>query len=147
MPVTYPGCHLPADAGDYPDVIKGSVAEMYRQKGSPVIVSDNGQALTGLIIRHLVLPGCCMDSRNILTWIAENLSPSVHISLMSQYHPSAKAAGYPDLNRPLSPSEYLEVVAHLEELGYHNGWVQETGSHASYNPDFRQDHPFKRERS
>jgi len=45
-----------SDAEFYPEIAKAAMKEMYRQKGSTLVVSDNGQAITGLIIRHLVLP-------------------------------------------------------------------------------------------
>lgn len=130
-------------ARDYPDVIKGAMVEMYRQKGSSFVLSESGQALNGMIIRHLVLPGGVQDSKNILTWIAENLSVKVSISLMSQYGPNPLVCDHPVLSRYLTTAEYDEVVAHLEMLGFENGWVQEMSSHAHYRPDFNLDHPFE----
>ena len=65
-----------SDAPDYPEVAKEAIIEMYRQKGSTVVLNDNGQAVTGLIIRHLVLPGQASDSIKILEWIADELSPA-----------------------------------------------------------------------
>lgn len=130
-------------ARDYPEVIKGAMREMYRQKGSSVILNENGQALSGLIIRHLVLPGGVRDSKNILTWIAENLSASINVSLMSQYGPTRLVREHPVLSRPLSVAEYDEVVAHLEMLGFENGWMQDMLSHQNYTPDFNLNHPFE----
>lgn len=129
-------------ARDYPEVIKAAMLEMYRQKGSSVILSEGGQVLKGLIVRHLVLPGGIQDSKEILTWIAENLSASVSISLMSQYGPTPLVSDHPVLSRSLTVAEYDEVVTHLEALGFENGWVQEMSSNAHYKPDFNLDHPF-----
>jgi putative pyruvate formate lyase activating enzyme len=116
---------------------------MYRQKGSSVLLNDNGQAQAGIIIRHLVLPDGSQDSKNILTWIAENLSASVNISLMSQYGSTQLVSGHPVLSRPLKTSEYDGVVKHLEMLGFENGWVQEMASREHYKPDFNFEHPFE----
>jgi putative pyruvate formate lyase activating enzyme len=140
-----------SDAEDYPAVVKKSILEMYRQKGSTVVLNDQDQAYTGLIIRHLVLPGQIKDSIKILQWIADELSPSVSISLMSQYYPTVCVAGHPDLGRRLVQEEYQEVLEAMEELSFTKGWIQELdGSDRSrpviddpFVPDFRRDHPFE----
>lgn len=132
-----------SDAADYPDIIKKAIQEMYRQKGCDVILNDNGQAVSGLIIRHLVLPGCVGDTRNILRWIADNLSPSVFISLMAQYNPTIHVSDHPVLCNCLTASEYLEAVGQLEHLGFCNGWIQEMDSRDHYKPDFEMNHPFE----
>ncbi len=132
-----------SDTADYPDIITKAISEMYRQKGSDVIMNERGQAVTGLIIRHLVLPGSVTDSINILKWIAANMSPSVYISLMSQYDPTIHVLNHQVLNRPVSSSEYYEAVNLLEDLGFENGWVQEMDSHHHYRPDFTMSHPFE----
>jgi putative pyruvate formate lyase activating enzyme len=135
------GCY--SGAKDYPEAVKRSVKEMYRQMGSSVILSDTGTALRGLIIRHLVLPGLAEESRKILRWIAEELSPSVHVSLMAQYYPPEGLGCPPELQRRITPEEYESVVAEMESLGFCNGWLQEFDSTGQYIPDFGRDHPFR----
>lgn len=130
-------------AADYPEVARKAFAEMYRQKGNALITDDSGQALTGMLIRHLVLPGHATDSINILRWIAEELSPSLHISLMSQYHPIPCLDAYPELDRMITSREYEGVVRTMEELGFRNGWLQHPESCRNYKPDFREKHPFE----
>jgi putative pyruvate formate lyase activating enzyme len=130
-------------AKDYPEVVKRSLKEMYRQMGSSVILSDTGIALRGLIIRHLVLPGMAEESRKILQWIAEELSPSVHISLMAQYYPPQGAVCPPELLRRITSGEYEYVVAEMESLGFCNGWLQELDNPGQYIPDFGRDQPFR----
>ena len=132
-----------SEATDYPEAAKMAILEMYRQKGNSLIVGENGQALNGMIIRHLVLPGHADDSVAILNWIAGELSPSVHISLMSQYYPTSCVASHPLLSRRITAKEYDRVVQVMEDLGFHNGWIQEMDSHRLYNPDFDRDHPFE----
>ena len=131
-----------SDAADYPDAAKRAIKEMYRQKGSSVVVSDTGQAVNGLIIRHLILPGQTRDSMDILKWIADELSPSVHISLMSQYYPTSCVSGHPLLNRKITREEYNAVLYAMDELGFHQGWTQEMDSSFEYLPDFSLDRPF-----
>lgn len=130
-------------AKDYPDAAKRSIREMYRQMGSSVILSDTGIALRGLIIRHLVLPGLAEESKKILRWIAKELSPSVHISLMAQYYPPEGADCPPELKRRITPEEYESVVIEMESLGFSNGWLQELDSPGQYLPDFSRDQPFE----
>jgi putative pyruvate formate lyase activating enzyme len=130
-------------APDYPEVTAAALKEMHRQKGSYLFVDDDDAATGGLVIRHLVLPGQVENSKCCLQFIAAELSPSVHVSLLSQYHPTAAVAADPDLGRCLLPAEYDAVVAELHRLGLRHGWVQELDSPAHYRPDFARDHPFE----
>jgi putative pyruvate formate lyase activating enzyme len=128
---------------DYPSVAIRALKEMYWQKGSSLRLDDEGNAEYGLLIRHLVLPGYTEESIRVLETIAEELSPGVHISLMSQYHPAFRASRYPEINRPLRNEEYDEVVEAMEKLGFRNGWIQDPESYMNYRPDFSRDHPFE----
>ena len=132
-----------SDTPDYPAVATTAIKEMYRQKGATVLLGDDDVIHSGLIIRHLVLPGHIENSKAVLRWIADELSPSVHISLMSQYYPTPAVKDHPKLGRTLHPEEYEEVIAEFERLGFWRGWVQELGSPHSYRPDFDLSHPFE----
>jgi len=134
---------LYSGASDYPERAKSAIKEMFRQKGSSLVINDNGQAINGMIIRHLVLPGHSGDSVRIMEWIASELSPSVHISLMSQYYPTACIAGDPMLDRPITAEEYQAVLDAMERLGFYRGWIQEYESSHTYRPDFDRGTPFK----
>jgi len=129
-------------ASDYPEVVGHALTEMYRQKGSNLIISEEGLAMNGMLIRHLVLPGFGSESIRILEWIAANLSNRLHVSIMSQYYPaSCIAEGHP-LKRRLHEDEYQLVLAALENLGFENGYIQELESEKHYRPDFSKAHPF-----
>jgi len=132
-----------SDAADYPEVAGAALREMYRQKGSYLMLDADGCAESGLIVRHLVLPGQVEDSKRCLRFIAEALSPAVHVSLLAQYQTTPEVAGDPDFGRRLRPEEYAEVVAELERLGFCRGWTQELTSAGHYAPDFAQAHPFE----
>ncbi|HNU92061.1 MAG TPA: radical SAM protein [Spirochaetota bacterium] len=127
---------------DYPVAGVRALREMFRQKGAGLHLRPDGTARSGLIIRHLVLPGHVENSKNCLRIIAEELSPSVHISLMSQYHPTPRVEGHARLGRTVSEEEFLEVVEELHRLGFRHGWIQEMGSDRLYLPDFRRENPF-----
>jgi putative pyruvate formate lyase activating enzyme len=130
-------------AFDYPDVAVKALREMYYQKGSVLRLDDYGRAESGMIIRHLILPGHIQESIRVLEVIADKLSPGVHLSLMSQYHPSSAVMNHPVLNRPLSREEYEKVVDAMHRLGFRNGWVQEIDSNMNYLPDFSKENPFE----
>lgn len=130
-------------AADYPAVVIKALKKMYYQKGSTLHLDDDGRAEHGILIRHLVLPGQAEESKRVLSSIADELSVGVHISLMSQYHPTSPVSNHPALSRVLYRSEYEAVVETMEKLGFRNGWVQDPDSTSNYRPDFSRDHPFE----
>jgi putative pyruvate formate lyase activating enzyme len=132
-----------SDAADYPSVALKALKEMYYQKGSGLRTDEEGNAENGMLIRHLVLPGNTEESKKVLRTIAEELSPGVHLSLMSQYHPVADVKNHTDLKRALYKEEYESVVSEMEKLGFRNGYVQEMESFQNYRPDFSRENPFE----
>jgi putative pyruvate formate lyase activating enzyme len=131
-----------SDAPNYPDVALRAIKKMYFQKGSTLNLDEKGRAERGMLIRHLVLPGHAEESRKVLRSVAEELSTGVHLSLMSQYHPTPFVMGHNVLNRTLYNAEYESVVEAMENLGFRNGWVQDMNSYLNYRPDFRRENPF-----
>lgn len=129
-------------AADYPQVALSALKAMYQHAGSTLRI-ENGIAVKGMIIRHLVLPGAVENSLEVLATIARHLSTDVTLSLMSQYYPNAFTAHHPLLGRTLRQEEYAVVVEKLESLGFYKGWVQELTSHEFYRPDFNNEEPFQ----
>lgn len=122
---------------------RAAIKEMYRQVGD-LVLDDEGIAVRGLIVRHLILPNNLAGSEDTLTWLAEELSPTVTVSIMSQYYPTHQATGMPDLSRKITTEEYTSVVDIVNKLGLENGWLQEIGADSNYRPDFkREGHPFE----
>lgn len=132
-----------SDAVNYPDVALKAIKKMYFQKGSTLHLDNQGRAERGILIRHLVLPGHAEESRKVLRSVAEELSTGVHLSLMSQYHPTPFVMNHSLLSRTLYKSEYESVVEAMENLGFRNGWVQDMDSYLNYRPDFRKENPFE----
>jgi putative pyruvate formate lyase activating enzyme len=126
---------------DYQQVAYAAIKEMYRQKGSTLVMHENGYVEKGLIIRHLVLPGYIENSLKVLRDISD-ISTSIAVSLMAQYWPVPLVKHHPELGRILTGLEYETVAAELENLGFYKGWVQELESNTVYRPDFEQDRPF-----
>jgi putative pyruvate formate lyase activating enzyme len=129
----------------YVENSRAAIKEMQRQVGDLVTDAD-GLAQKGLIIRHLILPNGIAGSRESLTWLVNEVSPRVAVSIMSQYYPANRAYRYKELNRKLLPEEYREVVSLVEELDIENGWLQGMESSESYRPDFLEEEPFVKKR-
>ena len=126
-----------ASAPNYFDVATKAIAEMRRQQ--PVDRFDNGYMTNGMIVRHLVLPGCVEDSKRILDWLA-NFDRTIHVSIMSQYFPARTDALYPQLNRKLFKHEYQSVCDYFANVGLTNGFTQDVSSATvDYLPDFTDD--------
>jgi putative pyruvate formate lyase activating enzyme len=132
-----------SDAPDYPQVALKAIKKMYYQKGSALHLDKEGMVENGLLIRHLVLPGHSDESIKTIQSIAEELSTGVHISLMSQYHPTDMVKEHPLLGRRLYVEEYESVVKEMERLGFRNGWIQDLESYKNYLPDFSKKQPFE----
>ena len=127
---------------DYVANNRNALKEMYRQVGD-LVVDKHGIAQRGLIVRHLILPNDIASSQESLTWLAQELSPSVTVSVMSQYSPQHKAPQIPLLSRKISTAEYETVLDLLFDLKLDNGWMQEMDAPDNYLPDFeREGHPF-----
>lgn len=130
-------------AVDYPEVAGAALREMFRQKGPELVLDEGGTIGSGLIVRHLVLPEAVNNSRACLRFLAEELSPKIHLSVMSQYHPTPAVRDHPHLGRALREEEYEAVLAEMERLRFSRGWVQELGSHRGYLPDFHRPEIFR----
>ncbi len=105
-------------AEDYPEAARSAIKEMHRQVG-PLVLDADGLARRGLLIRHLVMPGCLDETRAILEWIVTELGPDTYVNLMDQYYPAGKvsATQYAEINRRLTSREFEEAKAIARELG------------------------------
>jgi putative pyruvate formate lyase activating enzyme len=104
---------------------RAALREIFRQVGDELILDEDGIAHRGMIVRHLVLPGELADTAGVMRWIAAELSPRVHVSLMDQYFPAYKAVDDSELGRKITPQEYDAALAAFEDAGLENGWMQE----------------------
>lgn len=126
-----------SNAPDYFRITAAAIKEMYRQTGDYVIDAE-GILQSGVVIRHLILPGLIDNSKRVIDWVAETFKPGqVLFSLMHQYIPCGDAAKDPEINRTVSKAEYEEIEAYLFASGIEDGFVQD-GDAAScdFIPDF-----------
>jgi len=107
---------------------RAALIEMYRQVGEELVLDTEGIARRGMIIRHLVLPEDLAVTGEVLAWIAQALSPRVHVSLMAQYFPAYQCVGDAVLGRKITDDEYEAALTALDAAGIEAGWVQDRSS-------------------
>lgn len=113
-----------ASAPDYPERARAAFLEMARQTG-PLVTDHGGLARSGLIVRHLVLPGDLSGTEAVIAFVARELPRGTALSLMSQYTPYGEAAAHPLLRRRIWKKEYRSALRLLKAYGITDGWTQE----------------------
>ena len=105
---------------------RAALREMYRQVGHELTLDPEGLAVRGLLVRHMILPEGLAGTPQVLSWLAKELSPQVHVSLMDQYFPAHRALHDPILGRKTTPIEYLAALDAFDAAGLERGWFQNT---------------------
>ena len=104
----------------YPQANQAAVEEMHRQVGD-LVIDGHGLAQRGLLVRHLVLPNGLAGTKEIVRFLAEEISPNTYLNLMDQYRPEHNVRRYrtqfPKLNRPITRAEYDQAVSMAREAG------------------------------
>jgi putative pyruvate formate lyase activating enzyme len=136
-------------ASDYPKVAKRAIRFMADRSPLSFAGADadaTRKITSGVIVRHLALPGKLADTELVLRWFAEHLAGKALLSLMTQYtpvpaNPASKGIdAFP--NRALERGEYDRLTAMLEELGIEDGFYQELVEDTEWLPDFDRTQPF-----
>jgi putative pyruvate formate lyase activating enzyme len=99
----------------YFEVAVEALREMHRQVGDLVV--EDGIAVRGLIVRHLVLPNGLAGTERVLRFIAEEISPDTYVNIMAQYHPTWRARQFLELSRRIATEEYREALEIARRLG------------------------------
>ncbi len=107
------------DAKDYPQVAAAAIEEMHRQVGE-LVTNEQGIALRGLMVRHLVLPENIAGTDRFVRFVAERLSRSTYVNIMAQYRPEHRARRYPELSRRITREEYRQALRWADEAGLTN---------------------------
>lgn len=122
-------------ASDYFETASKALAEMYRQVKDPVF--DGELMKKGIIVRHLLLPGCTKDSKDVIRYLYETYGDRIFISIMNQYTPLPHVSAYPEINRKVTEAEYDDVVDFAIDLGVEQGFIQEGDTASeSFIPEF-----------
>ncbi len=103
-------------APDYAELVKAALREMHVQVGD-LALDESGIALSGLIIRHLVLPRGLAGTAKVMKFIAEEISPDSYVNIMDQYRPCYKAQEHEEISRPITKEEFNEAVKIAQDAG------------------------------
>ena len=107
-------------AKDYPEVARAAIREMHRQVGD-LVIGDDGLAKRGLLVRHLVMPGGIAGTREIMRFLAQEISRETYINIMDQYYPAGRVSRerFPEINRHITRGEHDEAVRIAAVEGLH----------------------------
>jgi putative pyruvate formate lyase activating enzyme len=105
-----------AGAKDYPQMAQEAIVEMHRQVGD-LVTDDDGTAIRGLMVRHLVMPNRVAGTREFVRWVAETLSKSTYVNIMPQYRVEHQAFDHPAIARALTAEEFVEAIEWAEQAG------------------------------
>jgi putative pyruvate formate lyase activating enzyme len=100
---------------NYPKIMKANLKEMQRQVGDLVI--ERGIATRGVLVRHLVLPHNLSGAKEIIDFLADEVSPNLYLNLMAQYRPCYKAHYIPELRNYIDISEYRRLLEYARKRG------------------------------
>jgi putative pyruvate formate lyase activating enzyme len=124
MPDAKYGSDSPAErysqAPGYVAVMKAALLEMHRQVGD-LLLDEEGLAVRGLLVRHLVLPSRLAGTEEVVRFISEELSKDTYLNVMAQYRPEYNACHYPELSRPITAREYAAALALAAASGLTRG--------------------------
>lgn len=107
---------LTCDAPDYPIVAAEAIREMHRQVGN-LLLDQNGLAIRGLLVRHLVLPENLAGTDHIMAFLANEISDETYTNVMNQYRPCGTASKIPALSRKITPAEYEAALDMTRKAG------------------------------
>lgn len=104
------------NAPDYPEVARNALREMHRQVGD-LVIDGNGIARRGLLVRHLVLPEGLAGTREIMRFIANDISTDTYVNIMTQYRPCGRAAEVPELAAYPTETDFQKARRAAREEG------------------------------
>lgn len=112
-----------------------ALSEMVKQKPR-CIFDKNGNIISGVVVRHLLLPEMEEDSKKILKYLYDNYKNKIYISIMNQYTPVRKCK-YDELNKRVDDSIYDEVIEFAWNIGIRKAFIQEDGTQSeSFIPEW-----------
>lgn len=145
-------------AENYPQAAKRAIRKMIEMAPLKIKeVTKDGvtkeKMLSGVIIRHLVLPSRLDDSILVLDWLKEHADCKACISLMNQYTPVLFSENSKELfernkkleafsNRLINKAEDKEIQKWIEDYEFEYLFYQELSDDTSWLPDFERTQPF-----
>ena len=127
-----------SSAPRYFETACAALEEMYRQTGA-VVLDKNGIMQSGVIVRHMMLPGLMLDTKKIMDYLFDTYGNNIYISLMSQYTPLKNVERFPELNRKIDMKKYNSIVDYCMNRGMENVFIQEgSAAKESFIPRFEE---------
>ena len=123
------------------ETAKAAIKEMVRQHPRCVVVDDPagepGLLRKGVVVRHLLMPGMLIQAKMIVKYLYDRYKDAIYISLMNQFTPNGELAGFPEIDRKVTSSEYDSLIDYAAQIGVINGFMQvgETAAE-SFIPQF-----------
>lgn len=112
-------------APDYPEIARAALKEMMDQTGEAKF-DENGIMQSGVIVRHLLLPGHVRNARAVVKYVHETYGNQLYLSLMNQYTPLPQVKKeFPELDRRVTEREYQRLISYALELGIENAFIQD----------------------
>lgn len=112
-------------APDYPEIARAALIEMMDQTGEAKF-DENGIMQSGVIVRHLLLPGHVRNARAVVKYVYETYGNQLYLSLMNQYTPLPQVKKeFPELDRRVTEREYQRLISYALELGIENAFIQD----------------------
>ncbi len=105
-----------SQAQDYFFMAKSALKEMHRQVGD-LLLTEKGIALRGLLVRHLVLPQGLAGTKEVMRFLAKDISKNTYVNIMNQYHPCGRITHDSPLNRNITQEEYAQAVETAKKEG------------------------------
>jgi len=105
-----------AKAPDYPEKARAALKEMHRQVGD-LELDEEGVAVKGLLVRHLVMPGAREETREIMSFLAQEISKKTYVNVMDQYRPCGRAGDFPPIDRRPTHEEFQDAKDGAREVG------------------------------
>ncbi|MCX6677812.1 MAG: radical SAM protein [Methanothrix sp.] len=109
-----------SNAPGYTGVMKAAIWEMHRQVGD-LVIDEDGIAVRGLLVRHLVLPEGAAGTAEVVRFLSEEISPNTYLNVMDQFRPEYNACRFPELNRPITGREYAHALRLAAAVGLSRG--------------------------
>ena len=112
-------------APDYQEIARAALKEMMDQTGEAKF-DENGIMQSGVIVRHLLLPGHVRNARAVVKYVYETYGNQLYLSLMNQYTPLPQVKKeFPELDRRVTEREYQRLISYALELGIENAFIQD----------------------
>ena len=122
--------------GNAAEVARAAIREMFRQVG-PAALDENGLLKSGVLIRHLILPGRLEDARDAIDFAADAFpAGSVLFSLMSQYTPMPGPEAFPELSRRVTTEENETLIHYMRVRGLSGFWQEGSAATEEMIPDW-----------